>query len=154
MPGHFIRWLRVPSIVDLEHRPMFGKNLQDIDDDPNFDRKLDAITAGALPHVKQHLLTKISRVNCKIIVDYISALQVEVGPSESYRISTIHALKHFAEFHKPKTFAEMTRQDVVDFLDSFRKPESVDTLHKWVGTYGSFTRRSTPKGHECGQKRQ
>jgi hypothetical protein len=62
-------------------------------------------------------------------------LQTEVGPSDSYRITTIHALKHFAEFHKPKTFAEMTRQDVVDFFDSFRKPESVDTLHKWIDTY-------------------
>jgi DNA-binding HxlR family transcriptional regulator len=54
---------------------------------------------------------------------------------DSYRISTIQALKHFAEFHKPKIFAEIQRQDIVDFLDSFRKPESVDTLHKWIGTY-------------------
>lgn len=138
MPGHFIRWLRVPSIVEVEHRPALGSFELEADYDPNLDRKLDAITAGALPHVKQHLLTKISRVNCNVIVDYISALQVEVGPSESYRISTIHALKHFAEFHKPKTFAEMTRQDVVDFLDSLRKPESVDTLHKWIGTYGFY----------------
>ena len=71
-------------------------------------------------------------------MDYISALQVEVGPSESYRIGTIHALKHFAEFHKPKTFAEIQRQDVIDFLDSFRKPESVDPMHKWVGTHGFY----------------
>ena len=127
----------VTSIVDLEHRPMSSQNWEDIND-PNLDRKLDAITAGALPHVKQHLLTKISRVNCKVIVDYISALQVEVGPSESYRISTIQALKHFVDFHKPKTFAEMERQDVIDFLDSFRKPESVDPLHKWIGTHGFY----------------
>jgi integrase len=44
-------------------------------------------------------------------------------------------LKHFAEYHKPKTFYEITRQDVVGFLDSFRKPEQVDPLHKWIGTY-------------------
>jgi hypothetical protein len=44
-------------------------------DDPNLDRKLDAITAGALPPLKQHLLTKISRANCGIIVDYTLALQ-------------------------------------------------------------------------------
>ncbi|MDQ5876567.1 MAG: hypothetical protein M3288_06985, partial [Thermoproteota archaeon] len=24
---------------------------------------------------------------------------------------------------------------LVEFLDAFRKPESVDTLHKWIGTY-------------------
>lgn len=80
------------------------------DNDPNFDRKLDAITAGALPHVKEHLLTKISRENCQTIVNYILAMQTEVAPSDTYRISTIHALKSFAEFHsKPikKTFYEI-----------------------------------------------
>jgi len=29
----------------------------------------------------------------------------------------------------------MTRQDVIDYLESFRKPESVDPLHQWIGTY-------------------
>ncbi len=33
------------------------------DNDPNFDRKLDLITAGAQPFVKEHLLTKITRPN-------------------------------------------------------------------------------------------
>jgi integrase len=41
------------------------------------------------------------------------------------------------EFHNPKPFKDVTRQDVIDFLDKFRKPESVDHLHKWVGTYES-----------------
>ena len=69
----------VPSIVDLEHKPVSVSLDTHTNNDPNFERKLDTITAGALPHVKQHLLTKISRVNCKVIVDYILALQVEVG---------------------------------------------------------------------------
>jgi hypothetical protein len=40
-------------------------------DDPSFDRKLDVVTAGARPFVKEHLLTKISRESCQTIVDYI-----------------------------------------------------------------------------------
>ena len=86
--------------------------------DPNFDRKLDDITAGASPHVKEHLLTKISRENCQTIINYILAMQTEVGPAESYRIDTILKLKSFVEFHSPKTFQEVKRQDVVDFIDS------------------------------------
>ena len=50
--------------------------------DPNFDRKLDIVTAGARPYIKQHLLTRISRENCITIVNYILAMQTEVGPSE------------------------------------------------------------------------
>jgi hypothetical protein len=100
--------------------------------DPNFDRKLDIITAGATPFVKEHLLTKITRENCLTIIDYVLAMQTEVSPSQTYRIDTILKLKYFAEFHNPKSFKEMIRQDVIDFLDKFRKPESVDPLHKWV----------------------
>jgi hypothetical protein len=63
------------------------------------------------------------------------AMQTEVGPSERYRIDTLYKLKLLAEFHKPKTFKDMTRQDIIDFLDRLRKPESVDPLHKWIGSY-------------------
>lgn len=103
--------------------------------DPNFDRKLDAITAGAKPFVKHHLLTRITRKNCETIVTYILAMQTEVSPSQTYRIDTINKLTHFAKFHHTKAFKAISRQDIIDFLDSFRKPESVDHLHKWVGTY-------------------
>jgi hypothetical protein len=39
-------------------------------DDPNFDRKLDLITAGANPYLKEHLLTKIPKENCLVIIAY------------------------------------------------------------------------------------
>jgi integrase/recombinase XerD len=103
--------------------------------DPNFDRKLDLVTAGARPYIKDHLLTRISRQNCITIVNYMLAMQTEVGPAERYRIDTIYKLKLFAEFHNPKPFEEITRQDVIDFLDRLRKPETVDPLHQWQGTY-------------------
>jgi hypothetical protein len=40
-------------------------------EDPNFDRKLDLVTAGAQPFVKEYLLTKISRENANTIIAYI-----------------------------------------------------------------------------------
>jgi integrase/recombinase XerD len=119
-------------------RPVSSKNLHDINNsnnDVNLDRKLDIITAGAKPFVKEHLLTKISKDNCQIIVNYIMAMQTEVSPTEEYRINTILKLKHFAEVNEPKTFRNITRQDFIDFLDSYRKPETVDPLHRWMGTY-------------------
>jgi integrase/recombinase XerD len=107
-------------------------------DDPNFDRKLDLITAGAKPFVKTHLLTKITPENCKTIVNYILAFQTEVSPSQNYRIDTVAKLKTLAQFHHPKSFRDMTRQDVIDFLERLRKPEALDHLHQWVGTYGNY----------------
>jgi integrase len=110
----------------------------DYDNDPNFDRKLETVTACTKPFVKEHLLNRITRDNCKVIVDYILTMQTEVSPTDTYRIDTILKLKYFAEFHNPKSFKEITRQDVVTFLDNFRKPEQVDPLHKWVGTHEAY----------------
>jgi hypothetical protein len=70
-----------------------------------------------------------------IIIDHILAFQTEINPSERYRISTIYKLKQLAEYHNLKSFRDMTRQDIIDFLDRLRKPEQVDPLHKWIGTY-------------------
>lgn len=97
-----------------------GNNNQEVD--PNFDRKLDLITAGAQPFVREHLLTRITRENCQIIINYILAMQTEVSLSQTYRIDTINKLKRFAEFHNLKSFRDITRQDIIDFLDNFRKP--------------------------------
>ena len=106
--------------------------------DPNFDRKLDLITAGARPFVKENLLTRITRENCVIITNYIIAMQTEINPSQTYRIDAINKLKHFVELHNPKSFRDITRQDIIDFLDSLRNPESVDPLHKWIGTHETY----------------
>lgn len=38
-----------------------------INEDPLLDHKLDLITAGARPYLKEHLLNKISRENCLIV---------------------------------------------------------------------------------------
>jgi integrase/recombinase XerD len=62
-------------------------------------------------------------------------MQTETNLSDDYRLNTISILKRVAECYNPKSFKEMTRQDVLDFLDKLRKPESVDPLHKWIGTY-------------------
>jgi integrase len=107
-------------------------------DDVNFDRKLDIITAGATPFVKEHLLTKISRENCQTLVNYMLAMQTETSPMQTYRIDTILKLKYFAEFHGSKIFMNITRQDIIDFLDNLRKPEQVDPLHKSFGTREAY----------------
>jgi hypothetical protein len=62
-------------------------------------------------------------------------MRTEVNPSERYSIDTIFKLKQLAQFHNPKSFRDMTRQDIVDFLDRLRKPEQGDPLHKWIGSY-------------------
>ena len=114
-------------------------------DDIVFDRKLDQATAGLNPYVRDHLLTKISRKNAAIIVGYVLAMNSEVHVSDNYRLNSIVTLKQLAESvennnddnnnsNNNKLFKQMQRQDIIAFLDRYRKPESLDPLHKWVGT--------------------
>jgi hypothetical protein len=39
-------------------------------DDPNFERKLDLVTAGGRPFIKEHLLNRITRENCTTIINF------------------------------------------------------------------------------------
>jgi integrase len=68
-------------------------------------------------------------------MNYVLDFMTEVNPSQAYRLNTIGKLKQLAEAYNPLSFKELTRRNIVDYLDSFRKPEAIDPLHQWIGTY-------------------
>jgi hypothetical protein len=94
----------------------YSHNIVIADDDAvNFERKLDEITeghAGRRQYLKDHLLNRISRENCLTIINYILDMQVEINPAERYRLDTIAKLKQLAEFHNPKSFHALQREDI------------------------------------------
>jgi integrase len=66
-------------------------------------------------------------------------MKTETNLSDSYRKSVIILLSKFSIFFRnQKSFKSIIREDVLEFLDSFRKPESVDMLHQWIGTYNMY----------------
>ena len=65
-------------------------------------------------------------------------MQTEINPSDHYKKDVILLLCRFSKRNKDKPFEKIIRQDVVAFLDSLRKPETVDPLHKWIGTYNLY----------------
>jgi integrase/recombinase XerD len=44
-------------------------------------------------------------------------------------------LKLLSQFLANKPFNEMTKENILAFLYSIRKPETKDPTHKWIGTY-------------------
>jgi integrase len=110
--------------------------------------KVTATTEGLLPNCYHHLHDKVlctgskGRENAMTICDYISSLKSEINPSDHYRRDTIMLLCNLSTFFNKnanaKSFKEITRQDLFSFLDSYRKPESADPLHKWIGTYNTY----------------
>ncbi len=101
------------------------------------DRKIEEATANLRPRYVK-VLHIISEENATIIADYISAARIEVNLSDHYRKDLIQVLSLFSRHAGNKHFRQMTRGDIVSFLESFRKTDAADPLHKWIGTYNVF----------------
>lgn len=98
-----------------------------------FNRKLESVIAGLQKFYYRILDERLPKGNACTIIDYILAMKIETNLSDNYRQALIKALAGLSEFTSNKSFANMTREDILGYLDSFRKPETSDTLHKWIG---------------------
>jgi integrase len=101
------------------------------------DSRLRSITEGLNNEILNGLRS-LSNENAAIIVQYISAMITETNPSDNYRKDNIRFLYLFSRYNKNKPFRSMIRDNVISFLNSRRKPESSDPLHKWIGTYNLY----------------
>jgi integrase len=65
-------------------------------------------------------------------------MRTEINLSDNYRRDLIILLCRFSRNNHHKPFDQIAREDVISFLDSFRKAEEIDSLHKWIGTYNLY----------------
>ena len=98
-------------------------------------RKIDLATAGLHSFIYKDITQNVSPQNALSIVEYVLAMKIETNISDSYRTYTIQTLSLFSRFSKNKSFTEMRREDVLLYLNSSRKDDTLDPLHKWIGTY-------------------
>jgi hypothetical protein len=105
-----------------------------------FDRKIDLITSGLQPFLNRFLKdeNEVSKDNAIIIYNYIMAMKTEINLSDNYRRTTLVLLIRLSRFLQNKSFNLVSRDNILEFLDVLRKPESVDPLHKWIGTYNLY----------------
>ncbi len=97
--------------------------------------KIDLATAGLPSFIFKDITQNVSPENALNIVEYVLAMKIETNISDSYRMNTITTLSLFSKFSKNKAFTQMRREDVLLYLDSSRKDETLDPLHKWIGSY-------------------
>jgi integrase len=65
---------------------------------------------------------------------YILAMETEVNPSKNYEKSIVLCLRSLTKQTK-KSFENITKEDIILFLNSFKKSEPLDPLHQSIGTY-------------------
>jgi integrase len=101
-------------------------------------RKIENATDGLYNYYHKLLSEQVPKDNATIIANYIMTMKTEVNLSDAYRKSVIHLLSMLSKYHNHKSFRELSHEDIIIYLDSMRKTESQDPLHKWIGTYNLF----------------
>jgi integrase len=100
--------------------------------------KIDEITHDlSKPYFRNALvkLVKESGDNANIICDYIIAEINEINIKPLTREGKIKILIWLSNFHSGRSFRDMTKIDVLSYLNSSRKSVSEDTSQRWIGTY-------------------
>jgi len=103
--------------------------------DAMFERKIEFATQGLNLYCFNWLygkVAKFSKQNAMTIVDYIMSMKSETNPSDYYRRDIIILLCKFSIFfNNQKSFNSFSRDDIILFLDSFRKPENYRSWGQW-----------------------
>ena len=104
---------------------------------PVLDRKIDDICAGLQDSYANALRSLSIEGNIVSIVNYIYALKTEINLALNYRRDLIRFLPRFSS-NVNKNFKDVSRDDIISILESFRKTETKDPMHKWIGTYNLY----------------
>ena len=103
------------------------------------ERNIDSITNGlSRPYFNKILkeLVKKNLENAIIICDYIIAEQIEINIQNSTKESKIKILTWLSNhFHDQISFKNMTKHNILDFLNRLRKTAVEDPTSKWIGSY-------------------
>jgi integrase len=103
------------------------------------EEKIDYVTQYNSKAYYKAALKKVSLINpenAEIICDYIIAEQTQMNIKESTKEGKMKVLIWLSKYlQNAKSFRQMTKQDILDYLNNLRKPVSEDPNHKWIGSY-------------------
>jgi hypothetical protein len=96
---------------------------------------IENVTNGLPKYIHKQLTHTISTENATKIAKNIISQKTEVNLSDNYRKSVVTCLITLSRYFTNKSFSQLTRSDIINYLDSLRKSEDIDPVHKWIGTY-------------------
>ena len=78
---------------------------------------------------------RISPNNAEILARFIISSKKDRNISRNTVISYIDGIVYLENYHQHKNLEKMDKKDIISFLDSYRKSEAADPLHRWINTY-------------------
>jgi integrase/recombinase XerD len=79
-----------------------------------------------------------AKSNAEITNEYIEVMRTEINLSENYKFIILNTLSRLSQFYNVKPFTKLKRENIIAFLDSLRKSDKDDPMHKWIGTYNLY----------------
>ena len=100
---------------------------------------IDMICKYQKPFIKKSLdkLLENSVENTDTICNYIIAEQNEINIKESTKEGKIKVLVDLIKFIDFKDLTKVTKEDILAYLNRYRKPEEIDSDHRWIGTWNN-----------------
>jgi len=102
------------------------------------EKKIDSITKSLSRPYFNKILKDLLRdypSNAITVYDYIIVEQTELNIKDSTKEGKIKVLVWLSNFHGNKSFKDMTKQDILAYLNNLRRSSSEDPTSRWVGTY-------------------
>jgi integrase len=97
--------------------------------------KINIITKGQKPYIKRILNDILSKSieNVENICDFIISERNEIDIKESTVEWHVKVLGQLLKYHSFKNFKNITKEDILDYLNSLRKPSTEDPMNKSIG---------------------
>ena len=109
------------------------------DEENNLVKKIESITKSLRKQYFKNSLVTLSKKNienARVICNYIIAEQTEINIKDSTKEGKIKILVWLSNhFQDQKYFKDMTKYDILDFLNTRRKSILEDPYQKWIGSY-------------------
>src|SRR6188472_2877842 len=101
--------------------------------------KIRLITMYQRPYIANSLknMAQKSSYNVKVICSYIIAEQNEINIKESTKEGKIKVILDLIKFLNYKNVKNITKEDILAYLNRYRKPEEIDPDHRWIGTWNN-----------------
>jgi hypothetical protein len=87
----------------------------------------------ATEELKKWFITRLENHEHKA-TNFLIATKIESNIAISYKEGLIFTLCKLSNY-VGKDFNNFTREDILSYLDSYRKTEAKDPLHSWIGSY-------------------
>jgi len=96
--------------------------------------KIQRATEG----IRQWFVTRLEnhehKANALTIANFLIATKIESNIAISYKEDLIFTLCKLSNYIG-KDFKDFTRENILTYLDTYRKSEAKDPLHSWIGSY-------------------